>query len=213
MLKSTIDRPAIPAKGLMALAILKGYLKHPLWFLTTSILTLPRFSKTVPDEFPREFVRAAALQAWIYIRLKKRLGQQKAYEVVRAMVLPIGLALQQGNFRCVEAGRRFENLVTYQQRTNREGVTRWNTMKVLEQTTDRYEIQVSRCLYFEFFNTLGIPEMTRMMCAVDNAIFNSYQPEELIFHRQSLGNRIVDGAETCRFIIERPTNGPMALEI
>lgn len=47
----------------------------------------------------------------MYKRSKDRIGQEKAYEIVRACTLPIGLALQQGDFRSVEAPRTFENLV------------------------------------------------------------------------------------------------------
>ena len=186
----------------MAFGILQAYLKHPLRFLITTILTLPTFSKQIPSEFPREFVRANALQAWMYIRLKAMFGQENAYEVLRAIVVPIGLAIQQGNFRTLEAPRSFENLITYQQRTHREGITRWNTVEILEQNPKVYEIKVTQCMYYNFYSSLGIPEMTRMMCAVDNAIFNTYLPEKITFHRKGTGNRIADGAEACTFVIE-----------
>jgi len=203
MLKSTVEHPGYPNKGLMALGILQGYLRNPLGFFIATVLTLPKFKKHLPQAFPQEFVRANALQAWMYLRLKGQLGQEQAYEIVRAFVLPIGLALQQSNFRSVEAPRSFENLIAYQQRTNREGITRWNTMQILEQSENKYEIQVSKCMYYDFFSSLGIPEMTRLMCAVDNAIFNSYLPEKITFHRNGVGHRIVDGAAACHFVLER----------
>lgn len=68
----------------------------------------------------------------MYLQLKERIGQEKAYEIIRAIVIPLGLALQQGNFRVVEARRTFENLITYQQRTHRESLTRWNKMEILQ---------------------------------------------------------------------------------
>lgn len=206
MLKSDLDHPAQPSKILLALGILQGYLKNPLGFLITTLLTLPRFRKRIPTHFPEEFVRANALQAWMYVRLRDQLGQQQAYEVVRAFVLPIGFVLQQGNFRNVEAPRSFENLITYQQRSSREGLTRWNKMQVLEQSVHKYEIQVTECMYYNFYSSLGIPEITRVMCAVDNAVFNSYLPEEITFHRHGIGNRIVDGATACQFVVEHHTH-------
>ncbi|MBN1877416.1 MAG: L-2-amino-thiazoline-4-carboxylic acid hydrolase [Anaerolineae bacterium] len=202
MLKSTVESPGQPNKVLMALGGLQGYLKNPLGFFVATLLTIPRFKKQIPADFPAEFVRANALQAWLYIRLKSQVGQEQAYEVVRAIVVPIGLTLQQGNFRSVEAPRSFENLITYQQRTMREGITRWNTLEILEQSAYRYEIRVTNCMYYNFYNQLGIPEMTRMMCAVDNAIFNTYLPEEITFHRNGIGNRIADGAAACQFVME-----------
>ena len=101
MLKTTTDQPGKPNRALMALGILQGYLKHPLWFLLTTMLSLPRFKKQLPSDLPRGFVEFTALQTWMYKRLKARVGQAQAYEIVRACILPIGLALQQGNFRAV----------------------------------------------------------------------------------------------------------------
>lgn len=63
MLKTAIDQPGQPNRLLMALGILQGYLKHPLWFLLTTVLTLPRFKKQLPLDLPRDFVQVAALQA------------------------------------------------------------------------------------------------------------------------------------------------------
>jgi len=75
-------------------------------------------------------------------------------------------------------------------------------MRVLEQSAHKYEIHVTECIYYKFYSNLGIPEMTRLMCAVDNTIFNSYMPEKITFHRNGIGNRIVDGATACHFVLE-----------
>jgi predicted ArsR family transcriptional regulator len=212
MLKTTIDQPGQPNRPLMALGILQGYLKHPLWFLLTTILTLPRFKKQLPSDLPQDFVQFTALQTWMYKRLKDRVGQEKAYEIVRACVLPIGLALQQGNFRAVEAPRTFENLIAYQQRTSREGPTRWNEVDILEQSEHRYEFRVTKCAFHDLYAQLGMPELTRLMCEVDNAIFNSYLPEQVTFHRNGLGNRLADGAAACHFVLERHAPHPRSKE-
>ena len=202
MLKSDIENPARPSGLLMAYGILRGYLKSPLLFLFVTLLTLPYFKKRIPKDLPGDFVKTVALQAWLYIRLKDRVGREKAYEIMRAVILPIALAVQQGNFRSVEAGRTFENLIHYQQRTNREGPTRWNRMEIDEQSEKRYAFRVKNCLFYEFFSSIGAPELAKFMCATDNAIFGSYLPEEVTFHRNGLSNTIADGAPECRFVIE-----------
>lgn len=203
MLKTTVDQPGEPNKALMALGILQGYIRHSSWFLLNTLLTLPSFKKRLPKDLPKDFVEVTALQTWMYIRLKGRIGKEKAYEVLRALVLPAGLAVQQSNFRCVEARRTFENLITYIQRTNREGPTRWNRVEILEQSEHKYEIRVHNCMFHEVYTQLGVPELTGLMCAVDNAIFNTYLPDRITFHRNGIGNRIADGASACHFVIER----------
>ena len=53
-----------------------------------------------------------------------------------------------------------------------------------------------------------MPELTRIMCEVDNAIFNSYLPEQVTFHRNGLGNRLADGAAVCHFVLEHHAPRP-----
>ncbi len=202
MLKTDTENPARPFVLPMAYGILKGYIKNPLLFLLGTVLTLPFFKKRIPKDLPKDFIKTVVLQGWLYIRLKDRLGQEKAYEIMRAVILPIALAVQQGNFRSVEAGRTFENLIKYQQRTNREGPTRWNRMEIEEQSGKRYAFRVKNCKFHEFFSSIGAPELTKFMCATDNVIFNSYLPEEVVFDRNGLNNRIADGASECRFVLE-----------
>lgn len=202
MLKTDTEKPARPFVLPMAYGILKGYIKNPLLFLLGTVLTLPSFKKRISKDLPQDFVKTVALQSWMYIRLKERLGNEKAYEIMRAVILPIALGVQQGNFRSVEAGRTFENLIKYQQRTNREGPTRWNRMEIEEQSGKRYAFCVKNCMFHEFFSSIGAPELTKVMCATDNVIFNSYLPEEVVFHRNGLNNRIADGASECRFVLE-----------
>jgi len=203
MIRRNTGRPANPKKFFLALGLLGAYIKRPLWFVLCTAATIPKFMKQVPEGMPCEFIKSTALQTWMYMRLKKAAGQEKAFEVMRAFLVPAGLAVQQANFRTVEHGRTFENLVKFQQQTNAEGPTRWNEMEVIEQSPARYEFRVYKCMFYELYSRLGIPEFTKIMCAVDNAIFNTYLPDTCVFHRNGADNRIADGAKACHFVIER----------
>jgi hypothetical protein len=59
---------------------------------------------------------------------------------------------------------------------------------------------------------IGIPELTRLMCGVDNAISNSYLPEQVTFHRNGLGNRPAEGALACHFVLENHAPEPKPQE-
>ena len=44
--------------------------------------------------------------------------------------------------------------------------------------------------------------MTPIVCQIDNAMFNSYLPDEMTFDRGGIGHRIADGQRECNFIWE-----------
>ena len=206
MLKTNIDNIAKPVISLIIIGVLKGYINKPILFLLKTMFSFKRFKKTIKIDLPKEFIETSGLIAWLYIRLKKEVGKEKAYEIIRAIVLCIGLAVQQANFRNVEAKRTFENLVKYQKYGKNEGITKLNKMEIIEQTENRYVFKVTKCMFYEFFKYLDVPELTKIMCSIDNAIFNSYLPEKIIFHRNGINNRIADGAVECIFVIEKACN-------
>ena len=203
MLKSDIDNTAKPANAMIIIGVLKGYIRNPVVFFLMTVLTFKKFKKTFKMDLPKDFFNSSGLIAWMYIRLKNKIGKEKAYEVIRATILCSGLAVQQANFRNVEDERVFENLVKYQLRTKNEGITKLNQMEIIEKAEDRYVFKVTKCMFYEFFKYLEVPELTRIMCSIDNAIFNSYLPEKIIFHRDGINNRIADGASECMFVIEK----------
>jgi len=205
MLKTDVGHPAQPAIPLIALGVLKGYIRNPLGFLVGAVLTLPRFKKRIPSHFPDEFVKSVALQTWMYIRLKEKVGQERAFEIIRAISLPAGLATTQANFKAVEMPRTFENLIANQQRNNRQGSTSWNRMEIVEQSEHKYEFRVVYCMFHDFYTQMGVPKLTTIGCTFDNIFFNSYLPEEVTFHRNGIGNRIADGVPACHFVLEHHT--------
>lgn len=201
-LKTNIENIAKPAMPLILIGVLKGYIKNPIGFIIKSKLSFKRFRKKIELDLPNDFIDSAGFIAWLYIRLKKKVGQKEAFEIIRVAVLTSGLAIQQANFRNVEDARCFENLIKYQQKANNEGSTKLNTIEIIEQTESKYEFRVTRCVFYELFKYLKVPEVISIMCSIDNAIFNTYLPEKLIFHRNGLNNTLPKGNKYCEFVIE-----------
>ena len=73
-------------------------------------------------------------------------------------------------------------------------------MEVIERSARRFEIKITRCMFHEFAISAGIPELTPVVCQIDNAMFNSYLPDEMTFDRGLLGGRIADGKRECNFV-------------
>jgi len=202
MLKTTKENPAKPFTPAIVYGVLKGYIQKPALFLLTTAIKFKSFKKRINLKLPKEFINTTAYVAFLYSRLKKIIGKEKAFELIRAILLTNGLALQQANFRTVEAERTFENLKKYQKLTNAEGITSLNTMTINEDTHCKYAYTVTRCVFSELFSYLGVPELTTCICAVDNAIFNCYLPNEVSFFREK-GNTIAEGADSCQFVIAK----------
>ena len=180
ILKTNTDNIAKPAVSLILIGVLKGYIKNPIGFILKSKLTFRKYRHDICIDLPGDFI-----------------------EVIRVSVLTSGFVIQQANFRNVEENRNFENLIKYQQRANSEGSTSLNTMEIVEQSNVKYEFHVTRCVFYELFRYLKVPELTSVFCTIDNAIFNTYLPEKLIFHRNGLNNTIPQGNEYCKFVIEK----------
>ncbi len=183
-------------------AVLKAYIENPKLFLIKAKLTFGRFKRTITKEFPKEFIETTGLVAWMYIRLHRRIGKEKAFEIIRSAVITIGFALQQYQFIKIGEKRTFKNLVKNHDANLKRGTAKLNTLELIEHSEKRYEFRVTRCLFMELFTHVGVPELTTIYCSVDNAIFNSYLPERITFHRNGINNTMIRGADYCEFVIE-----------
>lgn len=197
---------AQPSTFMITRGVMKGYIKRPLLLLIAAKLSFPRYRKGINLDLPDDFIDSYGFLAWLYIRMQKKMEKDKAFEILRAGILTSGLAQQQASFQNVECPRTYQNLVKFQQLTNKEGTTKLNSMEIIENSDRKYEIRVTRCMFLELFSHLKVPELTSIFCVVDNAIFNTYLPEELIFHRNGLNKTMAQGHEHCEFVIENRAN-------
>ena len=177
-------------------------MRFPRIFLLMRKLTLPGFRKSIDARFPAELVKLAALPAWVYLGLREKVGPRKAFEIMRVALLTGGTAAQNLQFDPVHNERSFDHFADMEVQNNRSGLVRWNTMQVVGRTSRRFEIKVTRCMFHEFAAHVGAPELTPVVCQIDNAMFNSYLPDEMSFDRGGAGHRIADGAHECNFIWE-----------
>ena len=185
------------------LHLLASDMRFPLLFMLRCKFTVSRFRKTIDQRFPAELVDICALPLWVYINLKKKLGQKRAFEIMRVAILTGGVAQWNFAYRAAEEERAFKNLCDEEIKVNRTGPTRWNTLEVVERNEQRFEMKITRCLYHELTTAMGVPELTPVICQIDNAAFNSYLPDRVVFTRGGPGRRIADGAKECNFIWQR----------
>lgn len=181
------------------LQLLQGRVRSPRLFLLGAALTVGRFRKSLSAELPSQLVELAVLPVWIYKRFKARLGQPLAFEIMRVATLTGGIAQWNVQYDTLDTPRTFENFIDQEIKANQSGVTRWNTLEIIEREADRFGPRVTRCMFHEFCVAAGVPELTPIVCQIDNAAFGSYMADRLVFDRGGAGRRIADGAKECEF--------------
>jgi hypothetical protein len=184
------------------LHLLRRELRFPRLFLLRCRLTLGGFKRRIDPRFPAELVDLAAMPLWVYINLKQRIGQKRAFEIMRVALLTGGVASWNLAYKAAQQDRTFANLCAAEIEVNQSGPTRWNRLEVVERAERRFAIKITRCLYHELAVSLGVPELTPVVCQIDNAAFNSYLPDRIVFGRGGPNHRIADGAKECTFLWE-----------
>ncbi len=201
MRKTDVSHIAKISAPIYLIGGLKGYIRHPILMIIKSSIDSKKAVRKIQLDVPNDFKKSYGMVSCLYINLSKKMPKKQAFEIVRAVLLPLGIATMQSNFREAEAERNFDNLVRYQQIAKEEGATRLNKVRIDNISNDKYSYAVTRCMFYEFFREMGVPELTSIMCSIDNAVFSSYLPNQIRFYR-GVGHTIYEGASECEFLIE-----------
>ena len=148
----------------LLLHMLGKELQFPGLFLLRCKFTLSKFKKAIDKRFPAELIDIAALPVWVYLNLKKKVGQHRAFEIMRVALLIGGTAAQNLQFDTVHRERNFQNFSELEIENNRTGLVRWNKMEVVGRSARRFEIKITRCMFHELAISVGIPEITPIVC-------------------------------------------------
>jgi hypothetical protein len=183
-------------------SVLSSYLSWPILFLIKAQLHEFKYKKNLVGTWPKEFLNLVAPMANMYVLLSKQIGRQMAFEVMRVGVISTEILLDHKNFFPIENGRSFEKLKNGLKEALVSGITRWNKAKVIVDSDSKFEMRFTYCIFDDFFRQQNIPEFTQIICSHANAVFNSYMPEEIIQHRNGIGNRLSANAPECHQVIE-----------
>ncbi|MCF2138368.1 MAG: L-2-amino-thiazoline-4-carboxylic acid hydrolase [Candidatus Thorarchaeota archaeon] len=131
-----------------------------------------------------EFVKRISLVAAMYIELEKKFGQEKAFEIVRKIAVPIGSDEQWEHLKSMDlAGLGpMGRLMAFHDLMDLKGAPRLNTREYIEQNDNTCHFVITRCIFHEFFVETGTPQLTQLFCEVDREFFPNAFPE-FEFHR------------------------------
>ena len=204
MLKSNIESPANPDVLKIAKGILKGYIKSPNIFMWRLLPKVVKVKNQINKKIPDDIRKLLALAVAMYSLFIEKMEKDQALALLKAVIIPIGLTKQMSLFRYVEdTDHSFKNLIKYSKRFKEEGPMRLNKMKIEEESDDIYKFCVKNCIFKNVFDKFGYPELLGVFCSVDNATYNIYSADDILFTRGGNDKTIARGNKTCDFICRK----------
>jgi hypothetical protein len=204
MLKTNCKKTANPDVLLIAKGILKGYIQRPGLFMMKLIFRLLVIKKQINKNIPEDIRKLLGLVIALYSLFRKKLSVQQSLQLLKAVIIPIGMLKQMTIFRYVEEpDHSFENLIKYSKLFKEEGPMRLNKMEIESETADEYKFKVKNCIFISVFKKFNFPELSGIFCSIDNATYNVYDTDSIAFSRGGLNRTIAQGNATCDFICER----------
>ena len=156
-----------------------------------------------------QFAQRVCLSVAVYLNLMDRLGKERALEMMRDILVPIGSREQLQNVKSlsIQGDDDMERLLSFYDLMGRAGIGRFVERTIVEQSDNVLSYEVRNCLFSRLYNETGTPELTQFFCEVDRDFFPKAFPN-LEFHRGgSWENTVAYGKDHCTFIFEKKANG------
>ena len=204
MLKTDVEYPANPDMLIIAKGILKGYIRNTNMFMLKLLLRVLKFKKQINKNIPKDIKKLLALTIAMYSIFIEKMENDIALSLLKAVIIPIGLIKQMSLFRFVEESNHdFKNLIKYSKIFKKEGPMRLNKMTIEDENENEYKFKVHNCIFKNVFSQFNYPELLDLFCAVDNATYNIYSPDDIVFTREGINKTIARGNITCDFICKK----------
>ena len=151
------------------------------------------------------FAKRLAISTAIYLKLLKKFDSDRAFGIIREILVPIGTKEQLDNLDKwgVSGKNGMEKLQAFYSAMGKGGVGQFVKRTITENNDRVLRFEVRNCFFNRFYQETGTPELTKLFCEVDIEFFTRAFPE-FRFHRgDSLENTVAYGKEHCNFIFEK----------
>jgi hypothetical protein len=165
-----------------------------------------KWSKIKTEE--SEFVKRLPLVAALYLELIRRSEKETAMNIMRSIIVPIGLNESMTGFQTLEDHHTMpmEHLINYLDYIDEKGAGRFCNRKYQKKDHHICHRVVTKCPFHDFFIEAGTPELTQLFCEVDRVFYEKAFPEFLFHRGDSWENTIAYGKDHCDFIFELKTD-------
>ncbi len=155
----------------------------------------------------KKYVRRLAMAAGMYQILSEKKGQKRAFDLMRSVLVTIGRITVRKRFHSVDLTglQGMERLNTFNDYMTKQDEAKYNRREYLvnDDTTCHYII--NRCVVYDFFMETGTPELTKLICEVDQHFFPIAFYEFSFSRGDSWENTIAYGKTACDFILSLKT--------
>jgi len=151
-----------------------------------------------------KFVKRLSLASAIYLELQNGFDKNKAFEIMREMLIPIGCNEQWNHLKSLNLKSKasMDKLMAFNDLMDEKGAPKFNRREYIRQDENICHFVIKRCIFKDFFTEAGTPELTKLFCEVDREFFPKAFPE-FKFHRNgSWENTIAYGKDHCEFVFE-----------
>jgi len=124
----------------------------------------------------------------MYKELERQLGTEKTNEVMHTVLMRGGKAFFRGFTPLGPDGDLMDFVAVYKDFEAKNVV-----FDVIEESHQKFEIAIRRCLIYETFMELGIGDLTQWMCDIASDYFSGYHPRI----QYAKDRMIARGDDTC----------------
>ena len=150
------------------------------------------------------FVKRLSLACAVYAGLGEKIGKEKAFEVIKKILVPIGCSEQWNHLNSLNLSKEtgMVRLMAFNNLMDKKGAPQFNKRKYVKQNNNFCHFIITRCVFYDFFTEAGTPELTRLFCEVDREFFPGAFPDFRFYRGDSWENTIAYGKNQCEFIFE-----------
>ena len=112
------------------------------------------------------------------IRTEAPEDQQEPEKKVRKIIVPIGVEEQSIHASNMQGpwASEYARLEAFHDLMDEKGGPRFNTRIFLRRDESVCHFNITRCVFHDFFSSVGTPELTRLFCEVDRVFFTGEFP-------------------------------------
>jgi hypothetical protein len=128
------------------------------------------------------------LFAVLYEKMIHQYGEEKTLDVMQKILKRCGPIFMRG-FKRLDPNNDLTNFIPIYKEFESQNLI----FDVVEESPERFEIIVKRCLIYEAFKEIGLEKITQWMCDIAFIYFGNYHPQL----KYSKDRMIAKGHETC----------------